>query len=65
MQKAPNISKIFLQPNIQLYRKIVQYLFLATVVSIGVEFTVFVSQLANGILPTVNRVPSVSMSLKS
>jgi polyferredoxin len=55
MNKTSNILKIFLQPNIQLYRKIVQHLFLATVVFIGVKFTVFVNQLASGILPTVNR----------
>ncbi len=63
MNKKTNISKIFLQPNIQLYRKIVQYLFLATIVLIGVEFTIFVSQLARGILPTVNRPPGIEAFL--
>jgi polyferredoxin len=63
MNKTPNISKIFLQQNIQLYRKIVQYLFLATVVSIGVKFSIFVSQLASGILPTVSRPPGIEAFL--
>ncbi len=49
--------------NIQLYRKIVQYLFLATVVLIGVKFTVFVSELENGIRPTITRPPGIEAFL--
>jgi len=41
--------------NIQIYRKIVQYLFLAVIVLIGVQFAVFVSQLEKGNLPTITR----------
>jgi polyferredoxin len=49
--------------NIQFYRKIVQYLFLATVVLIGIKFTIFVSQLGNGIRPTVTRPPGIEAFL--
>ena len=53
----PTIIEKFAPSNadIQLYRKIVQYLFLATVVLIGIQFTIFVSQLENGIRPSVSR----------
>ena len=40
---------------IQAYRKIVQYLFLAVTLLIGVQFSIFVSQLEKGILPTIKR----------
>ena len=43
------------RPDIQLYRKIIQYLFSATVVLIGIQFSVFVNQLENGTVPTVTR----------
>jgi NapH/MauN family ferredoxin-type protein len=51
------------QPDIQLYRKIVQYLFLATVVLIGIKFTIFVSQLESGVSPTVTRPPGIEAFL--
>jgi len=43
------ILEKFLPVDIQLCRKIVQFLFLATVVLTGIQFTMFVSQLAAGI----------------
>ena len=45
--------------NIQIYRKIVQYLFLAAIVLIGVQFALFVNQLEKGLLPTVTRPPGI------
>jgi len=60
---TPNVIKQFSQPNIQWYRKIVQYLFLATVVLIGIKFSIFVNQLASGILPTVVRPPGIEAFL--
>ena len=51
------------QPDIQLYRKVVQYLFLATVGLIGIKFTIFVSQLESGTLPTVTRPPGIEAFL--
>ena len=50
-------------PDIQLYRKIIQYLFLATVALIGIQFTVFVSQLESGRIPTVARPPGIEAFL--
>ena len=49
--------------NIQTYRKIVQYLFLAVTVLIGVQFSIFVSQLEKGILPTMTRPPGIEAFL--
>lgn len=49
--------------NIQLYRKIVQYLFLATVVFIGIKFTLFVGQLEKGMTPTISRPPGIEAFL--
>ncbi len=49
--------------NIQLYRKIVQYLFLATVVLIGIKFTLFVGQLEKGMTPTISRPPGIEAFL--
>ena len=47
-------------PNhIQIYRKIVQYLFLGIIVLIGVQCTLFVNQLEKGILPTITRPPGI------
>jgi len=63
MSAAQSIVKKLKQPDIQLYRKIVQYLFLATVVLIGIKFTIFVSQLENGIRPTVTRPPGIEAFL--
>lgn len=53
----------FSPADIQLYRKIVQYLFLATVILIGIKFTIFVSQLENGVRPTVTRPPGIEAFL--
>ncbi len=49
--------------NIQFYRKIVQYLFLATVVLIGIKFTLFVGQLEKGVTPTISRPPGIEAFL--
>ena len=49
--------------DIQLIRKIVQYLFLATVILIGIQFAVFVGQLENGTRPTVTRPPGIEAFL--
>ena len=49
--------------NIQTHRKIVQYLFLATTVFIGVQFSIFVNQLERGIYPTVSRPPGIEAFL--
>ncbi len=48
---------------IQTYRKIVQYLFLALTLLIGVQFGIFVSQLEKGILPTMTRPPGIEAFL--
>ena len=48
---------------IQAYRKIVQYLFLAVTLLIGVQFSIFVSQLEKGILPTMTRPPGIEAFL--
>ena len=55
--------KIFTHTDYRLYRKIVQYLFLATVVFIGINFTLFVNQLESGILPTIKRPPGIEAFL--
>ena len=49
--------------NIQAYRKIVQYLFLAVTLLIGVQFSIFVSQLEKGLLPTMTRPPGIEAFL--
>ena len=48
---------------IQAYRKIVQYLFLAVTLLIGAQFSIFVSQLEKGILPTMTRPPGIEAFL--
>ena len=58
----PLIKKLN-RPDIQLYRKIIQYLFLATVVLIGIQFTLFVNQLESGMVPTVTRPPGIEAFL--
>ena len=63
MKLTADMIKQLSQPNIQWFRKIVQYLFLAIVVLIGIKFSVFVDQLANGILPTVSRPPGIEAFL--
>ena len=49
--------------NIQLCRRIVQYLFIATVVLIGIKFTLFVGQLEKGMTPTISRPPGIEAFL--
>ena len=49
--------------HIQAYRKIVQYLFLAVTLLIGVQFSIFVSQLEKGLLPTITRPPGIEAFL--
>ena len=51
------------QADIQLYRNVIQHLFLATVVLIGIKFTIFVSQLESGMMPTVTRPPGIEAFL--
>jgi polyferredoxin len=63
MNDKPTIIEEFSSANIQLYRKIVQYLFLATVIVIGIQFAIFVSQLESGIRPTVTRPPGIEAFL--
>jgi polyferredoxin len=63
MKIAADIFKQLSRPNIQLYRKIVQYIFLSTVVMIGIKFSIFVNQLASGIAPTVTRPPGIEAFL--
>jgi len=57
------ILKVFTHTDYRLYRKVIQYLFLATVVLIGVKFTLFVGQLERGILPTITRPPGIEAFL--
>ncbi len=47
----------------QIHRKIVQYLFLATTVFIGIKFSLFTRQLENGIIPTISRPPGIEAFL--
>ena len=61
--KITEMTKQFAQPNIQVCRKIIQYLFLATVVLIGIKFSIFVNQLMSGIPPTVTRPPGIEAFL--
>ena len=60
---AESLIKKLKQPDIQLYRRIIQYLFLATVVLIGIKFSMFVSQLENGMVPTITRPPGIEAFL--
>ena len=60
---AESIIEKLKRPDIQLYRKLIQYLFLATVVLIGIKFTLFVSQLEDGMVPTVTRPPGIEAFL--
>jgi hypothetical protein len=55
MKNTSIILDKFSLANIQFNRKIVHYLFLTTVFLIGIKFSIFVSQLENGIRPTVAR----------
>jgi polyferredoxin len=63
MNDKPTIIEKFSPAKIQLVRKIVQYLFLATVIVIGIQFAVFVNQLESGIRPTVTRPPGIEAFL--
>jgi polyferredoxin len=58
----PLIKKLN-RPDIQLWRKIIQYLFFATVVLIGIKFTIFVNQLVSGMVPTITRPPGIEAFL--
>jgi len=49
--------------NIQLYRKVVQFAFLATIALIGIQFTIFAGQLESGIRPTISRPPGIEAFL--
>ena len=51
------------QHSIQMYRRLIQVLFLAATLLIGTKFTLFVGQLENGVLPTVSRPPGVEAFL--
>ena len=62
-KKAGSLIKKLKAPDTQLYRKLIQYLFLATVVLIGIQFTVFVSQLESGQMPTITRPPGIEAFL--
>jgi polyferredoxin len=48
---------------IQSYRRIIQSLFLATTILIGVQFSVFVNQLQSGVIPTISRPPGIEAFL--
>jgi NapH/MauN family ferredoxin-type protein len=63
MSRAETFINKLKQPDIQLYRKLVQYVFFATVVLIGIKFTIFVNQLENGMVPTVTRPPGIEAFL--
>ena len=63
MSRAETFIHKLKQPDIQLYRKLIQYLFLATVALIGLKFTMFVNQLERGIVPTVTRPPGIEAFL--
>jgi NapH/MauN family ferredoxin-type protein len=63
MNGAESVIKKLKHADIQLYRKFIQYLFLATVVLIGIKFALFVDQLENGMLPTVTRPPGIEAFL--
>ena len=63
MNKINQMSKNRSNHSIQNYRKIVQYLFLAVTLLIGVQFGIFVSQLEKGILPTMTRPPGIEAFL--
>jgi polyferredoxin len=63
MNLTVDMIKQLSQLNIQWYRKIVQYLFLATVVLIGIKFSMFVNQLAGGMSPTLTRPPGIEAFL--
>ncbi len=63
MNEINQTSKNRSNHNIQAYRKIVQYLFLAVTLLIGVQFGIFVSQLEKGILPSMTRPPGIEAFL--
>jgi polyferredoxin len=63
MNEINQTSKNRPNHNIQAYRKIVQYLFLAVTFLIGVQFSIFVGQLEKGVLPTMTRPPGIEAFL--
>lgn len=48
---------------VQIYRKVIQCLFLITTIGIGLQFGIFVNQLEGGMLPTVSRPPGIEAFL--
>jgi polyferredoxin len=63
MSEINDTSKNQAHNPIQISRRVVQYLFLATILLIGAQFAYFVSQLENGIPPTVTRPPGIEAFL--
>jgi polyferredoxin len=63
MHRLKNYFQQIGRTNIQIHRKIIQYLFLITTVAIGVQFSIFVNQLERGIFPTVSRPPGIEAFL--
>ncbi len=57
------ISKKDSPGDIRRVRRVIQYLFLATVLLIGVQFYIFVSQLESGVPPTMSRPPGIEAFL--
>lgn len=55
--------RLFSRKNIQFHRKIIQFLFLATTVGIGVQFSIFVNELQRGLYPTISRPPGIEAFL--
>jgi polyferredoxin len=63
MKLFKNFWHHIIQNPIQSYRRIIQFLFLATTTFIGVQFSVFVNQLQSGMIPTVSRPPGIEAFL--
>ena len=63
MKQIKNFGQNINKNPIQSYRRIIQFLFLATTVLIGVQFSVFVNQLQSGITPNVPRPPGIEAFL--
>jgi polyferredoxin len=63
MKLFKNFWNHIIRNPIQSYRRIIQLLFLATTILIGVQFSFFVSQLQSGMIPTVSRPPGIEAFL--
>ncbi len=63
MQRLKKYRHHFTLSSVQPFRKTVQYLFLATTILIGVQFSTFVDQLESGALPTIIRPPGIEAFL--